>query len=695
VPPLALPHYAAVTLFLERARTAKPDFQFTIANARTVVDICVRLDGLPLALELAAARIKLLPPQALLKRLSPRLTILTGGSRDTPARQQTLHNTIAWSYDLLDAAERRLFRCLSVFVGGCTLEAAEAVCTIEERGAPAGPAGSVLDGVASLIDKSLLSQTEQEGDEPWLVMLETIREFGWEALATSGEAEVIQRAHAAYYLALAEEVEPWLTSAGKGRWLERLQREHENLRAALTWLAERKEWEAALQLGSALWRFWWMCGYYSEGRAELARALAADERGVATSVRAKALHAAGALANVQADFEQAEALCGESLALFRALEDPHGSAAPLTMLGHAAWQRGAYTAARSLLEEAVNLCREVGDRDGITLALVNMATVFLLQGKYDQVRTLIEEAVELSRERGDTWDLANALRILALAMSSQGDLIQAHALLKESLALSRQEGYKGALASSLFAAAQVVLLQGDVASARSLLDESLALFKALGDRQNVAQSLFGLGWISFIQGDYATARALLEESFDLFKAVGSTWFIALCLTGFGALATAQGEWTWAARLSGAAEVLCQAINGVLPTAWRTVQESTIAAARAQLGEEVFTAAQTEGRSMTPAQALAAQGQVTLPQPFPEAPSSTSQAKSPSTYPAGLTVREIEVLGLLATGLTNAQIAEQLVLSLHTIHAHLRTIYSMLGVTSRSAATRYAFEHQLV
>jgi predicted ATPase len=547
VPPLTLPdprqpptsetlaQYEAVALFIERARAVKSDFQVTHASIPTIAAICVRLDGLPLTIELAAARIKLLPPRALLARLNQRLPILTSGAQDAPVRQQTLRNTIEWSYHLLQADEQRLFRQLSTFVGGCTLQAAEAICTPLDDGTATK---AVLDGVASLIDKNLLQQTEHDGEEPRLVMLETIREYGLEALAASGEIEAMRQAYAEYYLAFAEEGEPKLISAEQAMWLERLEREHDNLRAALAWLAERKECEAALKLGSALWRFWWRCGYYSEGRAELARSLAADERGVATSVRAKALHAAGSLANVQADFEQAEAFGEESLALFRALGDPHGSATSLTTLGHAAWQRSNYVAARSLLEEAVALCREVGDRDGITLALVNLATVFLLQGEYDQVRTLVEEAVELSRERGDTWDLANALRILALAMSSQGDLIQAHALLEESLALSRREGYKGALASSLFASAQMVLLQGDVASARWLLDESLALFKALGDRQNVAQSLFGLGWISFIQGDYATASALLEESLALFKAGGSKWFIALCLTGFGALATA-------------------------------------------------------------------------------------------------------------------------------------------------------------
>ena len=410
VPPLALPdphhlpsppggealaQYGAVALFLQRAQAVQPDFQLTNTNARAVAEVCARLDGLPLAIELAAARIKLLPPKALLARLGQRLVLLTGGARDVPARQQTLRSTLQWSYNLLTADEQQLFRRISVFVGGCTVQAIEAVCTALDRDATAE---SVLDGIASLLDKSLLQQTEQEGEEPRLVMLETIREYGWEALATHGEVEATQRAHAAYYLVLTEQVAPRLTRAGKGRWLKWLQREHENLRTSLTWLVEHEEWEAALRLGGALWHFWWMLGHLSGGRTEFARALAGSRGSVATPVRAKALHAASTLAAMQGDLTQAEALCRESLALFRALGDRQSSATSLIELGYAAWQRSDYAAARTLLEEAVALCREVDDQDGMTLALVNLATVFLLQGEYDQARTLVEEAVVLSRE---------------------------------------------------------------------------------------------------------------------------------------------------------------------------------------------------------------------------------------------------------------------------------------------------------
>ena len=701
VPPLALPpltglpedealtQYAAVALFLERARALKPGFRLTPANARPIAEICVRLDGLPLAIELAAARIKLLPPQALLARLGQRFALLTSGAQDAPERQQTLRKTIAWSYNLLDAQERRLFQRLSVFAGGCTLEAIEAVCA-----AFGDEAGTVLDGVASLIDKSLLQQNEQEGEGPWLVMLETIHEFGREALATSGEAEATQRAHAAYYLALAEEAEPRLTGAGKERWLERLQREHENLRAALAWLVEHKEREAALRLGGALWRFWWIRGYLSEGRTELTRALAGSRGVVAMPVRAKALHAAGALASLQQDFEQAEVLCGESLALFRALDDPGGSALSLSMLGYAAfWQRNDFAKARTLLEEAVILYREVNDKYDITLALDLLAFVCVLQGHYDRARTLAEEAAVLDREGGDSLRIASSLWFLGLVISFQGDLTRAHALLEESLALARREGYKEPLVDALFVSGLVALQQGDYATARAQLEEGLALSRELGERQNVAQYLMGLAQVSFVQGDYAAARALFEESLTLSNA-GNTYFIANCLVGFAALAAAQGAWTWATRLSGAAGALCQAIHGVLPPAVRAMQEFTSAAARAQLGEDVFTAAWAEGCTMTPEQALAAQGPLTMPTIAPAGPSSVPPVPKAPTYPDGLTAREVEVLRLVAQGLTNEQVAEQLVISPRTVNTHLTSIFSKIGVSSRGAATRYAIQHHL-
>jgi predicted ATPase/class 3 adenylate cyclase len=397
VPPLALldpnrlPELAtlaqseAVALFLERAQATKSDFQLNPTNARAIAEICARLDGLPLAIELAAARIKLLSPQALLARLDQRLTVLTSGARDVPARHQTLRHTIAWSYDLLSAQEQRLFRRLAVFVGGCTPEAVESVSTaVDDTNA------DLLDSMASLLDKSLLQRVEQDGDEPRFAMLETIREYGLEMLASAGEEQATRMAHAAYYLALAERAEPELSGPQQLIWFERLEREHDNLRAALSWLLEQgaheQSKEHALRLGGALSRFWEIRGYVSEGWRWLERVLEIS-RGERSAVRAKALIGAGALASLQDDFGQAEALCEEGMALCRELGDRRGSATALSSLGYAALMRSNYAAAHAQLEEALTLFREVGDTANSVYALHRLASaLFFPSGQKCRLR---------------------------------------------------------------------------------------------------------------------------------------------------------------------------------------------------------------------------------------------------------------------------------------------------------------------
>jgi hypothetical protein len=318
---------------------------------------------LPLAIELAAARLKLLPPKALLARLEKRLQVLTSGARDVPAWQQTLRNTIAWSYDLLNAQEQRFFRRLSVFVGGCMLEAVEALCSaFGDMTIP------ILDAVASLVDKNLLMQVEQEGDEPRLKQLDTIREFGLEYLSASGELEIARQAHAQYYLALAEEAEPELFGSRQAMWLNRLEQKHDNFWAALHWLLERKETEAALRLASALRRLWFIRGYLSEGRQWLERALRESE-GVAASVRAKALNAAGQLSSLQGDFSHAETLWQESLALLRDSGNIRPIVHSLWMLGRLATERCNFAVARVLGEEALALSRKAEDKWSIALSL--------------------------------------------------------------------------------------------------------------------------------------------------------------------------------------------------------------------------------------------------------------------------------------------------------------------------------------
>jgi predicted ATPase/DNA-binding CsgD family transcriptional regulator len=707
VPPLPLPdlkdlpdlatlsHYAAVALFIQRAQAVKPDFQVTNANARAIVEICARLDGLPLAIELAAARMKLLPPQALLARLGHSLQVLTGAARDLPARQQTLRNTIEWSYNLLDASEQRLFQRLSAFVGGCTLEAIEAVYTTFYR---TQGAGQLLDGVASLIDKSLLQQTAQEGEEPRFAMLETIRAYGLEVLAAGGEMEAIQQAHAVYYLALAEMVEPEFAGPQQVVWLERLEQEHDNLRAALQWFLERGEVEQgikmALRLAGALRQFWEVRGHWSEGRTFLERALA-ESKGVAVPVQVKALKAAAHLAFIQSDQDRAEALYEECLVRCRELGDTAGIALSLRRLGAIAARRGNLVVASSFTEESLTIGRVVGDKEGIAWALTNLAYTGSQQGEYARACALYEESLDMHRELGNIEGIIFSLFGLAGTLFlSQGDPAKIHALLEESLALCRELGSQEDTAWALLILGEVFLQQGDAVKARSLLEESLVFSREIEYWHGTAKLLSLLGRVEALERDYAAARTLYEESLAIGRVVGDRLNIPFYLEGLADVVATQGDPVWAARLWGTAEALREAMGNPLPSVYRADYERAVTAARAQLGEKAFTKALAEGRSMTPEQVLAGQRHAIMPVPIPAIPSSTPPAKPVATYPDGLTAREVEVLRLLAQGLTDAQIAEQLVISPRTVNNHLTSVYSKIQVSSRSAATRYAMEHQL-
>jgi predicted ATPase/class 3 adenylate cyclase len=600
---LTLSQNEAVALFIQRAQAASPRFQLTMVNAAAIAEICIRLDGLPLAIELAAARIKLLPPQALLTRLDQRLAVLTSGARDAPERHQKLHNTIEWSYHLLNEHEQRLFWRLSVFVGGCTLEAAEAVCTALGEG---DAARSVFDGVASLIDKSFLRQSEPEGQEPRLLMLETIREYGGERLNESSELEETRHAHAAYYLHLAEHIDPHLRSARQGVWLARLRAEHDNLRAALRWSIDHGEKEMTLRLGGALWYFWELCGPWSEGRAFLEQALAASE-GVAEAVHAKALGGAGVLMGNLGDFEQAMALGQQSLALFRKLGERPGTALSLYGLGTMAWLRGNLEPARPLLEEALTLFRELHDPWGITSSLISLASVALERGDYARTRALLEESLALAREQGDKRGIANALLTWAwLLFWTEREFEQARAMLEESVALFREVGDRELEPLGELLLGFVAFLQGEYSRARSQLEEGLALFRMMESQRGMALGLLFLGLLAFAQGKVGTARSQLEESLALFRKMGNQSMITHCLASVAIVAVAQGQLSWGVRLLGAVETVREARGVPRPPVMQGFYEQSLASARTGLGEEAFAAVWIQGRAMTPEQALAAQ-----------------------------------------------------------------------------------------
>jgi predicted ATPase/DNA-binding CsgD family transcriptional regulator len=709
---IALSQYEAVALFIQRAQAVKPEFQVTNANAPAVAEICVRLDGLPLAIELAAARIKLLPPQALLARLGQRLAVLTSGPHDAPARQQTLRNTLAWSYNLLDAQEQRLFRRLAVFVGGCTLEAIEAVCIALETSTPPM---STLDSVASLIDKSLLQQTEQEGEQPRLVMLETIREYGLECLRESGEDLIIQQAHAHYYLSLAEEAEPHFKGSQQIMWWDRLEDEQDNIRTALSWLIAHQEGESALHFCGELYWFWYIRGYWSEGRQWIARVLELLQTSQRTGAHAKVLCAAALLVldDGASGNETSVRFLEESIGIYRETGDKRGLALSLSWLGFLLPSQD-IGAGRALLEESITLCQEEGERWTLALSLEHLGWSYLHQRNFSRAAALWEKSIALYRELGDRKGIAETLDGLAALAASQGNIKQAETLWKEQLLLSRTLNEKRTTSDALNELGRLAAAQDDLPQAEALCRESFTLAQDIGynygigaamsslgqfarrrgdnaqtaiwAEKNLARNrgpfeLFDAGQSALDQGDLTQATSLFQEGLSLGQESRDEPTIAHFFHGFALLALEKKQPWKAACLLGAAE---QLLPVEADSFGQTEFERIVKDVRTQLGEEAFATAWAEGRSMTLEQALDA----------PE-PTSASPAKVRITYPYGLTPRELEVLRLLATGLTDAQIAEQLVLSLHTIHAHLRTIYSKLGVTSRSAATRYAFEHQLV
>jgi predicted ATPase len=614
VPPLALPdlthlpehemlsHYAAITLFLQRARAVLSSFELTQDNARAIAEICARLDGLPLAIELAAARIRVLPPQALLARLSQRMQVLTGGARTAPARQQTLRNTIAWSYNLLAEQEQRLFRQLSVFVGGCSLAAAEAVCSSSSN---SNAALSVLDGVSSLVEQSLLQQTEQKGGEPRYMMLETIREYGLEALEASGEEEATRHAHASYFLALAEDEQ---IGPQRIMWLDRLERNLDNVRAAMQWSIVQAETrkdeqslELALRLGGELGYFWVVRGHVSEGRNFLERVLTLGQGGTVGPARANALQRAGILAAEQHDIDRARVLLEESLLLFREFNDARNSAYTLRKLAGFA----NYKEARMLLEEAMAFSREVNDMQGIASAREILGWKALSQGDYTSAHSIAEECLEAFKALDDRRSIAGSLKLLGETIFFQGDDESASILLEESLARFREVDDKSSIADTLYHLGQVVLHRGDVATAHALAEDSLGIHKEIESPSGQSRSLALLAKVALRQGDYPAAHTLYEQSLAIAKEARDEEAIVACLDGLANVVLVEGEPAWAARLWGATETLGDTRGRFLPPVERVPYEQAVAAARAQLGEKDFAIAWADGRAMTPEQALAA------------------------------------------------------------------------------------------
>jgi predicted ATPase/transcriptional regulator with XRE-family HTH domain len=572
LPPLeTLAQCEAVHLFLARAQEVEPAFTLTPDNAAAVAQICVRLDGLPLALELAATRLRLLEPSTLLARLSKRLPLLTGGARDLPARHQTMRATIAWSYDLLRPAEQSLFRRLAVFAGGWTLEAAEAV--------GADGAGEVLDWLDALLTQSLLRREPQPGGESRYTMLETIREYALERLEESGAAAQVRQAHATYFLALAEEAEPALHGPEQARWQQRLEQEHDNIRAVLAWVLAHgagtvppvpaQEMRAmveplvlGLRLAGALERFWTWRGHATEGQRWL-DALLAGSGTVPPRVRARACTTLGTLAWASGDHATAAAHHARALALYRALDDRRGMARALHNLGAVTAIQGDYAWATSLGEESLALYRSLRDGPGIALALNNLAAIALGHPDYARAGSLLEESLALSRQQGDT--LGTAIALSNLADAARG--------------------------------------QGDYARAVALYEQSLTLHESIGDRMGRRQDLVELAGALQALGQHDRALALYRESLSEYQAGGNPRSAAYALEGIALIHAVQGQPEPAARLVGAAAALRAAIGAPLMEPDRRRYDPALAAVRTVLGEEAFAAAWAAGQTLSLEQAI--------------------------------------------------------------------------------------------
>ena len=652
LPPIeGLVKYESVQLFIERATSVLPAFRLTQENAQALVQVCHRLDGLPLAIELAAARVKVLSLEQIATRLDHSYRLLAGGSRTALPRQQTLQATIEWSYHLLPEKERILFRRLSVFLGSFALEAAEAVCAgngLEQD--------EVLDLLSHLVDKSLVAVTQRSGEARYR-LLETIRQYAQEKLHEFGEAAHMRRNHRDWYARLAEQAKAETLEARQGSWFERLEAEHENLRVALGWSLDQQEAETAARIGAGIFRFWLLRGYISEGRLWMERALSGFSE--KNAVRAKALNVAVVLTIQQDDYKRAKTLAEESLDLCRELADRKETGYALNTLGWLAHNEGDYAGAVTFFEESLALFRELGQKHDIALVLSSLGLTVLSLGEYERAAALCEESLAISRERGDPSSIASVLTNLGI----------------------------------------ITLARGDVERAKELCEESLALRKTLVDKGGCAHTLTILGRIALIQGDDERATACYKESLTLRLETGEKEGIATALEGLAAVAGMQGQPVRAVRLYGSAQSLRTMLGAPLTPIDRSSYEQTVAAVRALLDEPTFLNAWTEGQAMPLVEAIAEAAQVKVrehitPATVP-APLDTPSTSPFLGNPFGLTDREIEVLRLVTQGLTTLQIAERLIISPRTADAHLRSIYSKLGVTSRSAATRSALEHKLV
>jgi non-specific serine/threonine protein kinase len=548
----AIARYEAVRLFVDRAMAAQPAFALTDQNAAVVARICHRLDGIPLAIELAAARVKVLQPEKILERLQDRFRLLTSGTRTALPRHQTLRATVDWSYELLPPLERTLLNRLSVFAGGFDLEAVEGVCEGDQVDVL-----DLLDHLTHLVDKSLVTTQEESDSSLRYLLLETIRDYGQERLGEAGEADAVGERHAAYFHALAVRAEPELQGPGQAAWFDRLERDLDNLRVALRRFLDRGADARALEMGGALWRFWWVRGLWSEGREYFRLALRGDPGAVSPSVRTKALYGAAVLASGQAD----------------------------------------YAAARGLLEESLGIARAHGDRSAVALALFEQGNIANDHEDLATARRLYGESLEIRRGLNDRRGISSALHNLGVVAAAQEDYGEARKLYEEALAFHRELGNRAWEAASLNGLGGVALYQGDLEAARSYQEQGLALQRALGDRRGIAFSLRELGRVATAQTDFAAAEERLLESLPILRELGDRLGLCDSLEALAAVAAATSRPERGLRLAGSASKAREVLEAAPSRPDQEILERGLAEARRALPEQAARAAWESGRGL--------------------------------------------------------------------------------------------------
>ena len=634
----------SVQLFVARAQTISPEFCLTSENGAWVAEICRHLDGMPLAIELAAARVRSLSVQQVAQRLDDRFHLLTGGSRTAPPRQQTLAATLDWSYTLLSATEQKVLQRLSVFAGGATLDAAQSVCA----GNGVEP-NEVLDLLSHLVEKSLVTVSKPERGETRYRLLETIRQYSQEKLTESGQVVVVKNLHRDYFVQWAETSEFHLDSVEQLPWLESYEVEHDNLRAALEWCkSSGSPAEVGLRLVVACSHFWRLRGYLSEGRTHISAALSRAPSLQKTAMYARALYWEAALAYLQSDYPATRLLCTQSLAIWHELgfEQRSELAETLDLLGELSTEEGDYEKAPVLFKEALEIFRELEDPRGIGDMLVQLAWAFMRMGRYDQVAPLMEEALLIFRGIGDVSHIG-------FTLSGLGEL---------------------------------AIRQGEFERAADFLSESLAIRKQHGHKWGMGASLGSLGWIALRQHDFKRMRAILEESIGIRVEIGDKGGLAWCLDKLAEAKYEESQLQGAARIFGHAESLRVPIRSVIDPADQPGYMRLVSEIRSVLGEETFAALWAEGAAMPLDRVI----DLALSEPEP----ARVAAWVDKERFGGLTAREREVAALIAQGKSNREIAEAMTVGVKTIETYVTRILNKLDFASRVQIATWAIEKKL-